>query len=80
MNARLSATLLDERRLLDEQRTADFLAVSVKTVQNWRLRKVGPRYFKISNRVRYSLDDLKAYLAACAVDPRPSTLPAQSAR
>jgi hypothetical protein len=74
MSAQFYATLLDE------QRAADFLAVSVKTVQNWRLRKVGPRYFKISNRVRYSLDDLKAYLAVCAIEPCSPTLPAQSAR
>ena len=55
--------------LLDELAAADFLNVSIKCVQGWRLRKTGPRYFKISNRVRYSLDDLKVYLTGCAVEP-----------
>jgi hypothetical protein len=56
--------------LVDEERAAQVLHVSVKTLQGWRQRKVGPRFFKLSNRVRYSVKDLNAYLAQCAIDPR----------
>jgi len=58
-----------DEHLLDEDQTATFLHVSTKTLQSWRLRKLGPRYFKLSNRVRYSPEDLRAYLARCAVEP-----------
>jgi predicted DNA-binding transcriptional regulator AlpA len=55
--------------LIDENEAAKRLGVSVKTLQAWRQRKSGPRYFKLSNRVRYSPDDLTAYLASCAIEP-----------
>jgi hypothetical protein len=55
--------------LIDENEAAKRLGVSIKTLQAWRQRKSGPRYFKLSNRVRYSPDDLTAYLANCAIEP-----------
>jgi Helix-turn-helix domain len=58
--------------LLDERAAADFLNVSIKTVQGWRLRRTGPRFYRISNRIRYSLDDLQQYLSTCAVEPETS--------
>ncbi len=61
---------MDElQNLLDEDRAAAVLNVSIKTLQGWRQRRTGPRYFKLSNRVRYAPDDLRAYLAQCAVEP-----------
>jgi hypothetical protein len=57
------------KRIFDERPAADILDCSVKTLQGWRLRKVGPRYYKIGNRVKYSLDDLHEYLKRCAVEP-----------
>ena len=60
---------MSDNNLLDEQQAADLLRVSVKTLQGWRQRNIGPRYFKLSNRVRYSPDDLRLYLAQCAVEP-----------
>jgi hypothetical protein len=59
----------DDERLVDERPAADFLDSSVRTLQGWRLRKIGPRYYKIGNRVKYALDDLRAYRARCAVEP-----------
>jgi helix-turn-helix protein len=63
--------------LLDEDATARILKVSIKTLQGWRQQRRGPRYFKLSNRVRYSADDLRAYLAQCVVEP---TVPPERAR
>jgi Helix-turn-helix domain len=59
-----------EVTLLSENDASKVLNISVKTLQSWRLRRAGPRYFKISNRVRYSLDDLREYLKQCLVEPR----------
>jgi hypothetical protein len=56
--------------LVDEEEAAQVLAVSIKTLQGWRQRKTGPRFFKLSNRVRYSVQDLNDYLAQCAINPR----------
>lgn len=55
--------------LLDEDQAAALLHVSIKTLQGWRQRKAGPRYFKLSNRVRYSPEDLRTYLTQCAIEP-----------
>jgi hypothetical protein len=57
------------QNLVDEDRASALLCVSIKTLQGWRQRRTGPRYFKLSNRVRYSPEDLRAYLAQCAVEP-----------
>jgi hypothetical protein len=67
--ARYSIGMSELQSLLDEDQAAALLHVSIKTLQGWRQRKTGPRYFKLSNRVRYSPDDLRVYLAQCAVEP-----------
>jgi hypothetical protein len=56
--------------VVDERAAAVFLHVSIKTLQGWRARRTGPKYYKISNRVRYSLDHLQEYLRQCAVEPQ----------
>ncbi len=62
---------MDElQNVLNEEQAAKLLNVSIKTLQGWRQRKTGPRYFKLSNRVRYAANDLRNYLAHCAVEPR----------
>jgi hypothetical protein len=58
--------------LYNEEQTSRFLKVSIKTLQAWRQRKIGPRYFKLGSRVRYSVDDLTKYLSSCAVEPEHS--------
>ena len=36
--------------------------ISPRTMQKWRVTGDGPPFMKIGNAVRYSLDDLAAYL------------------
>jgi predicted DNA-binding transcriptional regulator AlpA len=55
----------DEARLITEGKAADLLALSVKTLRNWRLSGYGPLHLKIGRLVRYRLGDLKAWLATC---------------
>jgi hypothetical protein len=38
---------------LNENQAAQFLGVSVRTLQAWRVRGGGPRYCKIGRAVRY---------------------------
>jgi hypothetical protein len=49
-----------------EERAAQILALSVKTLRAWRWRGEGPRFHKFGRAVRYSLSDLEAFVAANA--------------
>lgn len=44
-----------------EREAADFLGVSVKTVQAWRARGGGPKFAKFGRAVRYPLNELKRW-------------------
>ena len=49
-------------RFLDERQVADLLNLSVRTIQNWRVRGGGPQYVRISRRcIRYRLADVLAW-------------------
>ena len=48
--------------LLTERQVARILGVSVRTVQGWRLRGGGPRYYKLGRSVRYSRSDVEEFL------------------
>ncbi|XDZ68971.1 helix-turn-helix domain-containing protein [Alphaproteobacteria bacterium LSUCC0226] len=48
---------------LTPKQAAEFLGVSIHTLQNQRVQRVGPPFIKIRNRlIRYKLADLIAYL------------------
>ena len=53
--------------LLNESQVAEKLGCTVSALRRWRREARGPRYFKISRMVRYSRDDIDAYIARCAV-------------
>ncbi len=49
--------------LLTETEAAEILAVSVRTIQNWRIRGGGPPFYKlVAKTVRYRLGDLVEWL------------------
>jgi len=49
----------DENRLLSESQAARYLAVSPRTLRNWRTRGGGPKFVKVSARcIRYRTKDL----------------------
>lgn len=51
-------------RLMTEKEAAEYLAVSVRTLQDKRLRGGGPRFVKLFRSVRYRLSDLDGFIAA----------------
>jgi len=61
--------MTQHRAVLNEKSTAEYLSVSVKTLQMWRHQRRGPAYLKISRAVRYRVEDLDAYLRSCRIDP-----------
>jgi predicted DNA-binding transcriptional regulator AlpA len=46
---------------LNENQAAEFLGVSVRTLQAWRVRGGGPRYVKSGRSVRYQRRELVAF-------------------
>ncbi len=55
------------REMLDEHETAELLALSVRTLQSWRLRGGGPIFHRLGRAVRYRRQDLEAWLATNAM-------------
>lgn len=49
--------------LLTEVQAADFLNVSPRTLQTWRLRGGGPAFVKMGKSVRYRAADLDEFVA-----------------
>jgi predicted DNA-binding transcriptional regulator AlpA len=52
----------DDDELLSVKETARTLRVSVKTLYNWKQRKVGPRWVKVGSRTLYQRRHLREYL------------------
>ena len=49
---------------LTSDQAAAYLGVPQRLMENWRWRKVGPRFTKVGNRIRYEMDDLVEYREA----------------
>ena len=52
--------------LLSPTELAEALGISVRTIYNWRVRKVGPPGLKVGRHVRYRKADVESWLAAQA--------------
>lgn len=53
---------------LSTQEAADYYGVKRNTLEIWRCKHKGPRYYKLGSRVLYDIDDLEEFFAARAVD------------
>jgi excisionase family DNA binding protein len=53
--------------LLMEVQAAKFLSVSVRTLQNWRIKQSGPPFIRIGRAVRYRRSDLSTWIDANTV-------------
>ncbi|MBB4264290.1 MULTISPECIES: AlpA family transcriptional regulator [unclassified Bradyrhizobium] len=53
--------------LLTEEQAADFLSLSVRTLQAWRLRGAGPKFVRAGRAVRYQQSELIAWIASNTV-------------
>ena len=51
-------------RLLKCRETSTYLNVSEQTLTGWRWRRQGPPFILVGRQVRYSEDDLSAWLSA----------------
>ena len=67
MQAAQSRIELDE--LTTEVEAADFLKISIRTLQAWRCRGVGPAYVRAGRAIRYRRRDLIAWIEANTIGP-----------
>ena len=51
-------------QLVNQERAAQLLGLSPRTMESWRLVGGGPVYIKVGRRVRYRRSDLEAWLDA----------------
>lgn len=49
-------------RLLTVEELADYLAVPVATLYQWRYRKEGPTGFRVGRHVRYRWSEVEAWI------------------
>lgn len=59
--------------LLTEREAAQFLRMSIKTLQARRLRCKPPRYIKLGRAIRYRVGDLEEWINESSVSPAPSS-------
>ncbi|MGS1120707.1 helix-turn-helix transcriptional regulator [Rhodanobacter sp. UC4436_H3] len=43
---------------------AEYLGVSVRTLEDWRAKGKGPKYMRIGHRIRYEISELDTFIAA----------------
>jgi predicted site-specific integrase-resolvase len=53
-------------KLLTEAETAELLRLKPKTLARWRWEGKGPIHRKNGRKPLYALEDVEAYIAACA--------------
>ncbi len=51
---------------LTSDQAAKYLNVAPRLMENWRWRKVGPKFVKVGNRIRYDMDNLKSFISSGA--------------
>ncbi len=56
------------QRLTNEEAAAE-LKVKPDTLDQWRYRRKGPRYYKVGGRIQYKRSDIEAWLEGRAVNP-----------
>ena len=62
---------LDLERALTTDETSAVLGHSPVTLQQWRQRGEGPRFFRLGRSIRYRLGDVLSFRDACAVGKAP---------
>ena len=65
-NRTIQGTTVTAPTFLTSDQAAQYLNVAPRLMENWRWRKVGPRYVKVGNRIRYNMEDLKSFVSSGA--------------
>jgi hypothetical protein len=49
-------------KMIDQKELASMLGISVKTLECWRWKRIGPKYVKLGRLARYRMSDVMAYV------------------
>lgn len=60
----------DPEALLNEVAAADLLQLSIRTLQAWRCKSMGPAFVRAGRAIRYRRSDLKSWTTANTVSPK----------
>jgi Helix-turn-helix domain len=74
----MNSKAIDSDALLTEAEAADFLRLSVRTLQAWRIRIAGPAFVQVGRAVRYRRRDLIRWIEANTVSQSRTALGAAS--
>jgi hypothetical protein len=58
----VSSSGTDNDGLLTEAQAADYLKLSIRTLQAWRIRSVGPAFVRVGRAIRYRRYDLLVWI------------------
>ena len=65
--------VIDGKTFVGQPECAQILCCSVKCLEAWRTKKIGPAYHRIggpAGRVMYGLDDIVAFINGGRVEPQ----------
>lgn len=71
----MNSNIVDADALLTEAEAADFLKLSIRTLQAWRLRIAGPAFVHVGRAIRYRRRDLISWIEANTVSPSRAVVP-----
>ena len=57
---------------ISEAKLAELLDLSAQTIAKWRKASKGPKYTRVGGTIRYSDEDVTAFIEAGTVDPQGS--------
>lgn len=55
----------DKPQFLSQKEVAHRWTMSTRTLEGWRDRGIGPRYYRFGNRVRYAVEDVESFERSC---------------
>lgn len=64
----------DELNLINESEARDRLHLPKHTLRRLRRQGLGPRFFVVSRRIYYRMEDLEAWVQACTTTPQNTTV------
>ena len=63
-SAAIPGTNVTAPTFLTSGQAAKYLNVAPRLMENWRWRRVGPKFVKVGNRIRYDMADLKTFIVS----------------
>jgi predicted site-specific integrase-resolvase len=57
-----------DKEVMNTKQAADWLGLSVSTMNQWRANGLGPTYVRMGGRIAYRIQDLREWVKGAVVD------------